>query len=130
NKSLLLDQLSLAVEGNDIREAERLFEKNPELFRQIIRQYASANAEDSPAVSRFIAFEMERRYGDKTFSAMLAPLLTERREATIFLREFVAEGAELYSRGDLSGSLKAYAKAEELLDQADSRSEERRVGKG
>ena len=120
DKSLLLDQLRLAVEGNDIREAERLFEKNPELFRQIIRQYASANAEDSPAVSRFIASEMERRYGDKTFSAMLAPLLTERREATIFLREFVAEGAELYSRGDLSGSLKAYAKAEELLDQADS----------
>ena len=63
---------------------------------------------------------MQRRYGDKTFSAMLAPLLTEDRETTIALRQFVTQGAELLVKGDLTASLKTYAEAEKLAEQTDS----------
>src|SRR5262249_37472051 len=116
----LRDQLRLAVESNDSREAERIFGKNPDLFRQVIRQYGSVKNEDSPAVLGFIAAEMERRYGDKTFSAMIAPLFTDRRDAIIALRQFVTKGAESYLHGDLTGSLKEYALAQEIADQTDS----------
>ena len=51
---------------------------------------------------------------------MLAPLFTDRRIVTIALRQFVTEGAELFVKGDLPGSLKQYAKAEEIADHTDS----------
>ena len=114
------NRLRLAVERNDTAEAQRVFSENPELFRQIVRQYGSARSEELPAVVHFIASEMERRYGDRTFSAMLAPLFSDRRTVTIALRQFVTEGAELFVKGDLPGSLKQYAKAEEIADHTDS----------
>ena len=120
DKSLLLDQLKLSVENNDMHGAERLFEKNPDLFRQLVRRYGSAETATSPAVLHFVASEMERRYGDKTFSAMLAPLFTGSRQATITLRQFVTKGAALYLQGDLPGSLKAYAQAKEIAEQTNS----------
>src|SRR5436309_1704900 len=120
DESLVVEQLRLAVESNNIREAEQIFEKNPDLLRRVVRQYGSFSTEDSPAVLRFIVSEMERRYVDKTFSAMLAPLFTQTRETTIAVRQFVNKGAELYSKGDFTGSLKAYAQAEHLRDQTES----------
>ncbi len=120
DKSLLLDELGRSVENNDVHGAEQLFEKNPDFFRQLIRRFGSVDTATSPAVLHFVASEMERRYSDKTFSAMLAPLFNRSREATITLRQFVIKGAELYLQGDLPGSLKAYARAKEIAEHTDS----------
>src|SRR5439155_14905445 len=120
DKSLLLDQLRLAVERNDIREAERLFQQDLDYFRQVLRQYGATNTEESPSVLHFIASEMEKRYGDKTFSALLAPLFTDHRQTIIALRQFVTEGAELFVKGDVAGSLRLYAKADQLAEQTGS----------
>src|SRR2546427_33239 len=120
DKSLLLDQLRLAVVRNDIRDAARLVQQDPDFFLHVLRQYGAANAEESPNVVHFIASEMDKRYGDKTFSAMLAPLFTDQRQTIIALRQFVTEGAELFVKGDLDGSLRAYAKADQLAEHTDS----------
>src|SRR2546425_2781545 len=120
DKSLLLDELGRSVENNDVHGAEQLFEKNPDFFRQLIRRFGSVDTATSPAVLHFVASEMERRYSDKTFSAMLAPLFNRSREATITLRQFVIKGAELYLQGDIPRSLKAYARAKEIAEHTDS----------
>ena len=120
DKSILIDALRKAVEENNRSQAERLFEADPDLFRNLANQYGTSNTEESPAFLRFIASEIERHYGDKTTSALLAPLFTEKQKSTIALRQFVAEGAELFVKGNFSGSLEAYRKAEELLDKTDS----------
>ena len=119
DKSALISALRQAVEGKNETESRRLFEQDPDLFRNYAGQYSSSDMEESPALLKFIASEIERRYGDKTFSAMLAPLFTEKRKTTIALRQFVTEGAESLVEGNLSGSLAAYRKADELLGKAD-----------
>jgi hypothetical protein len=120
NKSALLDALRHAVETNNRSEAQRLFERDPDLFRNLANQYGTSNIEESPALLQFIASEIDRRYRDKTTSAMLAPLLTEQHKSTIALRQFVTEGAESLVEGNPAGSMAAYRKAEELLDQTNS----------
>ena len=120
DKSELLDELKTAVESKNQPEAERVFDKNPDLFRLYAREYESSETEELPAALHFIASEMDRRSGDKTVSAMLAPLFSNKRNSTVALRQFVTEGAELFVQGNLAGSLEAYAKAEELLRKTDS----------
>src|ERR1051326_8321443 len=123
DSSVLIDSLKRAVNDQNQPDALRVFEKNPDLFRNFAGQYGSSDLDESPALVKFIAAEIERRYGDKTFSAMLAPLFDQRRKVTIAFRQFVTEGAELFVEGNLSSSLEAYRKAEELLDKTDSLSD-------
>ena len=116
----VLDELRRAAESNNLPEAERLFDKNPELCRLRAMQYGLSTVNESPALVRFIATQVERRYGDKTISAMLAPLFTDRRDAAIAVRALVTQGARLYVQGDLARSLEAYGKADKLVNQTDS----------
>src|SRR5436309_15041899 len=64
--------------------------------------------------------EIEKRYREKTVSALPAPLFTDHRQTIIALRQFVTEGAELFVKGDVAGSLRLYAKADQLAEQTDS----------
>jgi CHAT domain-containing protein len=120
DRSVLIDGLRRAVEEKNQPESERIFERDPDLFRNYAGQYASSDIDESPALLQFIASEMEQRYGDKTFSAMLAPLFSEKRKVTIAFRQFVTEGAESFVHEDLTGSFEAYRKAEGLVDKTDS----------
>lgn len=117
DESALLDELRRATESSNHAEAERLFEQHPELYRRAAMLYGVSNIQESPASVRFIADQIERRYGDKTVSAMLAPLFTERREVTVAVRGFVLKGARLFAEGNLKGSLEAYTNARKLLGQ-------------
>jgi len=85
----LVEELKKAVESDNQHNARRIFERDPDLFRRYVREYESSNTEESPAVLHFIASEMERRYGDRTTTGMLAPLFTGERNANIALRQFV-----------------------------------------
>src|SRR5207237_10783473 len=114
------NELKVSIENSNQPEAQLIFDKNPDLFRLYAREYESSETEESRPVLHFIASEMVRRYGDKTISAMLAPLFSNKRNATMAVRQFVTEGAELFVQGNLAGSLEAYAKAEELLPETDS----------
>ena len=120
DQAAIIAELKKAVETSNQPEAQRVFEEDPDLFRRYAREYDSSNTEESPAVLHFIASEMERKYGDQTVSGMLDPLFKSSRNATVALRQFVTEGAELLLKGGLEESLKAYAKAEELLQKTDS----------
>ncbi len=120
DESTVLNDLRRAAETNDLRGAERLFDKNPELCRRLAMQYGLANIEESPALVRFIGGEFERRFGDKTISAMLAPLFTDRRETTIAVRKLVTEGAKLYVGENLRASLATYSEADKLVGQTGS----------
>ncbi|PYS53402.1 MAG: hypothetical protein DMG13_12815, partial [Acidobacteria bacterium] len=120
DESTALNDLRRAVETDDVREAERLFDKNPELCRRLAMQYGLASIEESPALVRFIAARIEYRFGDKTISAMLAPLFTDRGEATIVVRKLVTEGAKLYVRENVRASLQAYSQADKLVGRTDS----------
>jgi CHAT domain-containing protein len=120
DKSMLIDALRQAVTENNRTRAESLFESDPDLFRNLANQSGTSSVDESLPLLQFIASQIERRYGDRTTSAMLAPLLTDKRRATIALRQFVTEGAEAYVGGDLAASIAAYGKAEELLDKTDS----------
>ena len=120
DSSVLIDSLRRAVNDQNQPDALRVFEKNPDLFRNFAGQYGSSDLDESPGLVKFIAAEIERRYGDKTFSAMLAPLFDERRKVTIAFRQFVTMGAESFVKGNLNGSLEEYRKAQELLDKTDS----------
>src|SRR5437867_11126665 len=77
-------------------------------------QYALSNGAGSSGLIHFIASQTEQRYGDRTISAMVAPLFTEQRKATIALRQLVNRGAELYTSGNFSESWSAYTEAAEL----------------
>lgn len=120
DKSVLIDALRQAVEENNRSRAARLFESDPDLFRSLANHYGTSNTEESPAMLHFIASEIERRYGDKTTSALLAPLFTDQQKSIVVLRQFVIEGAESFVKGDLNGSLEAYRKAGALVDKTDS----------
>ncbi len=119
DESSFLDELRRAIENNDLSDAQRLFDKNPELCRRTAMQHGLSNVPESPALVRFIAGQIERRFGDKTVSAMLAPLFTSRKDITIAVRSHVREGAELYLQGNLTRSLEAYSNADKLIDQTD-----------
>jgi CHAT domain-containing protein len=110
----IVDELERAIESHNVAEAERLFRANPELCRRMAMQYGLSNQPAPPALMRFIADQMERRYGDKTISAMMAPLFTEERDAAIAIRNLVNQGAALYSDGDFRESLAAYDAAADL----------------
>src|SRR6266850_103309 len=120
DESAILNDLRRAVESQDSPEAERLFQKNPELCRRVAMQYGTANMAESEDLVRFIARQIERRFDDKTISAMIDPLFTNRRNETIELRKLVTEGARLFGKGDFRGSLRAYDKADDLIGKSDS----------
>ena len=120
DESAILNDLRRAVEGHDSAEAERLFQKNPELCRRVAMQYGTANIVESEELVRFIANQIERRFGDRTVSAMIDPLFTNRRSDTIALRKLVTEGARLFGKGDFPGSLRAYDKADGLIGRSNS----------
>jgi len=83
-------------------------------------QYGTANIVESEELVRFIANQIERRFGDRTVSAMIDPLFTNRRSDTIALRKLVTEGARLFGKGDFAGSLRAYDKADGLIGRSNS----------
>ncbi len=114
------DQLTVAAEKNDLGEAQRLFQANPELCRRLAMGYALKNEPESPALLRFIATQTEARYGDKTISAMIEPLLGPDRHTIVAIREFVNQGADLYQRGAFAESLGKYAEAEKLESKTSS----------
>jgi CHAT domain-containing protein len=120
DQATVLEQFEHSVETNNLAEAERLFDANPELYRRTAMQHALYNQPESPAVLRFIAKQMEHGYRDKTVSAMIAPLFTEQRDVTIELRRLVNRGAELYADGKFQESLLAYAEASEMARKTDS----------
>jgi CHAT domain-containing protein len=119
-ESATLAELSRAVESGNLSEAERLFDKDPELYRRAAMQFGLFNVGVSQPLVRFIGEQIQRRYGDKTILAMLAPLFTNRRTVTVAVRDFVRQGAELYLQGNNRGSLEAYSKAERLISPTDS----------
>jgi CHAT domain-containing protein len=114
------DQLTLAADNHDAAELQRLFEANPELCRRIALQYSTLNEPESPALLRFIANQMEARYGDKTFSAMIEPLFGPDHDTIVAIREFVNEGATMFQAGAHEESLAPYAQAERLLTRTNS----------
>jgi CHAT domain-containing protein len=116
----IVEKLEGYIDDNDLRKAEQLFQSNPELCRRVAMQSALFNEPESPAVLHFIATQMEQRYGDKTVSAMLAPLFTDQRQTAIAVRRLVNRGASFYADGDYSQSLSAYARAAELARTIDS----------
>ena len=120
DEALVLDQLEKAAESNNLVESVRLFEANPELCRRIVMAYALRNEVYSPALLNLIAAQMDRRYGDMTLTAMLAPLFTDQRDTTIALRDFVDQGAHLYEAGNFPESLAAYSEARKLDAKLDS----------
>src|SRR5207244_9786356 len=99
DEAATVDELERAVTGSNLVEAKRLFQANPELSRRVAMQFAFADGIASPALLHFIADEVERRYGDRTISAMLAPMVTKDREATTAFRKLVTQGAKLYEAG-------------------------------
>jgi CHAT domain-containing protein len=117
DEAAILDQIGRAVDSNNLPEAERLFDANPELCRRAALQYSSSTEEESPALLHFIAAQMERRYGDRTFSAMMAPLFTDAREKTLAMRELVIQGGKAYAQTDYHESLAAYDRAAQLAAQ-------------
>jgi CHAT domain-containing protein len=116
----MLSELRRVSINSDLAEAEKLFDANPVLFRAVAMQYGLASVQESPALVRFIGEQFERRFGDRTISAMLAPLFTDRRENILKIRELVTQGAEMYLQGNLDESLEAYSRADELAAQEDS----------
>jgi CHAT domain-containing protein len=121
-ETAFLDRLSHAAETNNSVEAEHLFETNPELCRRVVMSYAlsGSSEQESTPLLHFVAEQMERRYHDKTLSAMVAPLLTSQREAALASREFVKQGAELYTHYKVKESLAAYAEADKIASKTDS----------
>jgi CHAT domain-containing protein len=120
DEASVADQLRAATENNNLFEAERLFNANPELCRRLVMQFALSNEDESPALLNFIATQTERRYGDKTLAAMLAPLFTNQRDTAIAVRDLVNQGADLYQSGALRESLSAYTEATRLARGLDS----------
>ena len=120
DEAALLSQLEEEIRRNNFSKAERLFQTNPELCRRIAMQYSPSNEDESSALLSFIASQMERRYGDKTVSAMLSPLLTDQRDTAIAIRALVTRGAQSYVDGNFSESLTAYTEAAKLARKTDS----------
>jgi CHAT domain-containing protein len=115
----IVERLEHAVD-QDPQEAARLVRANPELCRRLAMQFAIAEQPESLPVLHFIAAEMEQHYGDRTIAAMLAPLATNARQATIALRRQVTLGARLYQDGKFSKSLSAYERADALAARTNS----------
>jgi CHAT domain-containing protein len=115
-----LQPMRQAADGGNITEAKRLFDQDPEYYRRIAMAYGLFNVPESEAVLRFIGDHIEERYKDNTVSAMLKPLLTDKRNLVIRARQHVREGADRYLRGELRESLQSYDKAQQLVQQIDS----------
>ena len=120
DESAILKSLELAVENKNIDEARRLFKANPELCRRTVMQYALDDQPEPLPLLRFIAGEMDRTYGDKTVSAMLAPLLAGERDVTVASRRLVRQGAQFYIDGKYEESLAAFKAAENLTHKTSS----------
>jgi CHAT domain-containing protein len=121
DEATILDQLERAVGSNNLVEAERLFRANPELCRRAAMQYALSEESTKPvSMMRFIANQTDRQYGDKTISAMLAPLLTDQRDVAIAIRRLVRQGAQLYESREYPDSIDTYSEGELLGRKMDS----------
>ena len=120
DESAAVAQLRQFTTSGDSTQAKKTFERDPELFRRLVMQYGLSNVPESPTLVRFIGQEIEERFNDRSISAMLSPLFTDRREIVLAVRNLVTEGAELYVKGDLQGSLEAYKKAEDLVERTGS----------
>jgi len=120
DEAAVRDQLERAIGSNNVGEAERLFEQNPELCRRLAMQFALRNIPESAELVKFIAGQIERRYGDKTVSAMVAPLFTEARDATVGLRQLINEGADLWVKGKYPESSSVYSRATKLASRTSS----------
>jgi len=112
-------EIRKAVESKNLVEAQRLFAAYPELSRRMVLTYSQSDSEDSQATMQFIADQMERRYDDRTFSAMLEPLFGADRARIVAIRKLVLEGAQLYENGNFSESLRVYSEAGGMMTEAD-----------
>ena len=120
DEASILDQLERAVQSGKFVEAERLFQAYPELCRRVAMQHALYGEPESPDVLHFIAAQMEQHYGDKTVTAMLAPLFTEQRDVAMAVRHMVNRGAQLNVDGKYDESRSAYDEATRLARNLDS----------
>lgn len=120
DEASIVDELRKAVESNNLEEAERLFGENPELCRRVAMQYATSVEDESLPLLHFIASQMERRYADRTISAMLAPMFSAAKDRTIAIRKAVKAGADAFVDSRYTESLAAYAQATQLALQSDS----------
>ncbi len=115
-------QLRMALSRNDRKTAADIFDKAPEVCRKIAMQYAMnpIEAVDSEQVALFVSAAIQQRYDDATVARMLAPLETSNRSDLIEARQLVTEGAALYLKSDLTGSIIAFDKAADLAKDKDS----------
>jgi CHAT domain-containing protein len=120
DESSLLDEMEQAIKANNVPVADRLFQATPELWRRVAMQYALYEVAEPAEVLKFISDQVERRYGDRTVAAMLAPLATDRRDVTLQVRRLVNNGAKLWVDGRYEESLTAYKQAEQLVPQTNS----------
>jgi CHAT domain-containing protein len=116
----VIERLRKLVESGNVIEAERLFDANVELCRRLVRQYSSSRDVQYQRLLTFIGDQMDRRYGDKTFKAMVEPLSGPQKDLTIAIREHVNEGARLLQAGKFKDSLQSYTEAGTLAAKSDS----------
>lgn len=116
----VIERLKKLVETGNVIEAEGLFDANVELCRRLVREYSSSKDVQYLGLLTFIAEQMDRRYGDKTFKAMVEPLLGSHRDLTLAIREYVNEGARRFDGGKYVESMQFYAEAGKLAAQSDS----------
>src|SRR5262249_4108945 len=114
DEASVVDQIEQAIAKHNVAEAEGLFKNNVELARRVAMQFAFSEVATSPELLHFIAESMETYYGDKTVSAMLAPLFTDERERTIAARRLVTSGADLFTKSKFPESLAAYNESAKL----------------
>jgi CHAT domain-containing protein len=116
----VVEHLKTLVENGNVVEAQRIFDANVELCRRLARQYSSSNELEFQQLLTFIGDQMERRYGDQTFTAMVKPLSGPQRELTLAIRQYINQGAELYTQRNYAKSLRAYVEARKLAARSDS----------
>jgi CHAT domain-containing protein len=116
----VIERLRTLVESGNVIDAERLFEANVELCRRLVRDDSSSKETRFQHLLTFIADQMDRRYGDKTFKAMVEPLSGAKRDLSLAIREYVHEGAKLFDDGNYKESMQSYAEAGKLAAQSDS----------
>jgi CHAT domain-containing protein len=101
-------------------DAERLFLNDPMLYRYLAMQQGLSGELEQPDALRFVADQTVTLYQDRTIAAMLAPLFTTDRDATLALRRTVKEGAKRHTEGKFAEALQLYSQAEQLAEQTQS----------
>jgi CHAT domain-containing protein len=97
-----------------------LVEQHPEEARKFVLNYVLRPTLPVPATYVRIASELSHRFGDHTARYGLAPILTEEFEAISRARHLVETARQLYFRGDLERSRKAYAQARVHISRTNS----------